>query len=1352
MATNKFQQLGPVSSYRSVSSGTLTLLNDNCKSNLFIFDVNRRVLIRVLKSQFKELDAPVVVFRNFKIKLKTGCKKEIGMYKDLLQNLKIYKAESLISLVQGMFDVTKACSKLTYRLVTGTTDVHTSALILDATSLMLQHSAGTYNNWTPSYFLGFLARIYSIFLRTKSVMQQESLDGMLLLASSIALPDAVFQILKRLNLLTSKKIGDHPGLFLELVQLISLYLNKLISSIGWIPDKAKELLERIFSYGAIHTLLYEIKVLYDTWSKDKRVMMKEEFRQQVKDVKIKIDNHPDTVDKIRNMLSFKQEYSNLEKLCVAAKAYEKCSRQEPVCIVLEGPPGVRKTIAMLHIIKLLGKSVYTHIIKSTDDGKDHYDGYNNEDVFVMDDVGQQGLSQWRTIINMVSSVRMPLECAAVELKDTKYFDSKIILITTNNFSDLQGLTKSDGISDIKALWRRAHVFKFEKENEVYYKRFDVIEDNWINNVPFKCNIKNAIKGSTLEISAWITAHVELLEQHYFKILEKVELTKSQVEIARDLVDAYKESYYDCESYDTATLILNNGYQYCMELIKNLFELIMDFVQHYSNLVTAGVIGLCVYGVYKGIVSLFADGEPINTNLEALNEWKSVVKNKNRTITIKQGQALYSESQWGTLIESVAKNVKIVKVLNSNGELEISHALVSGTKVILPAHVIYDSANSIIIYNSQQDFVKENRAVDMSKFQVVMEDRLNDVAILHLPMLNTTPYRNLSHLFKYKGLVAKDMYFLWSGDPVKIQGSAKALETAPKYITKYGTVYPDNVLTYEMTSKGFCGSIIADENVGILGFHVAGDGSSTGIAKLFSQSLIAKISNILNDGYDTNYDLDHINGELFSGMVRKTVKRSDGPKNSHLKKTIFSDSFEESKQPANLRALGENTVKLRAKRMHKPVVPIDPSELNFMGKFLDFILPNFGVLPEAEVIGGNENLASINKDSVSGLDFPLSKENYFDFEKNICKEGFKEELNNFRMQCQTRYPDKITQHHTLKDELRLLHKVNRPRTFGVDSLLTQFEMKRLMGDLFIKIKEERWNNGVFIGCNPYKDWPKLYEKLSVCKIHWDGDVGEWDASVSPQLQDMLNEKVINKFYGHKDDKLILERILDLSVRSWVVAGNKEYYKTHGILSGMWITNLFNSIINRCYTAGWYYRNYKSKYKKEPSVSKFLMTVVDFTQGDDKINGVKGDVDVLNARTMRDYFVSVGMSFTDGEKGEIDFDSKQLEDCVFLKRKFRFHNLLQQIVGPLSIETITNSIRWYKDDNEQEEILKDKCHVFQREMFLHDDIGMEYIEYLFKEAKEKHFSVDRLSVDYMKKTYLEDPDYWYEYVNRINNKIY
>jgi hypothetical protein len=1338
----------------------ILILNDKFRSNYLIIDLNRSVIKRVDKKQFTENPNPVVKFRNFKIKLSTGSKLQFKSVYPVLVSMSSYSEEGLLSALSGTYKLTKLFGNITHKLVTGQTDVDTTALLLDTTSLMLQHGTATFNSWTPSYFVGFIARVYSILIRGKQQWQDfnsESLDGILMMSGAIGLPESFFSVLKKLNMITNRKIGDHPGLFLDCIEGISSYLSTIISKMTWLPNIVLQGLSRIFSFGAIQTLLFQMKSTIELWKKDKRVMLDCDFRKKVAELKKKIDEHPDAKEHIGRIILLKENYTNLERMVKSAQAYENCSRQEPVCVVLEGPPGVRKSIAMAHLVKLLNRSAYTHIVKATQDGKDHYDSYNNEEVFIMDDVGQQGVSQWRTIINMVSSIKMPLECAAVELKDTKYFDSKIIIVTTNNFSNLgNSLTKSDGISDIKALWRRAHVFSFTDVRSVTYKRFDIATDRWTNETVHGGSIKHSKLGTTLEIATWMTAHVELLENYYFNISENILLSASQIEIARDEIDAYK--MLDAEALPGLSeqpLILNLAFDICKELIVNLLDYVYEFASSYYTMAGGAMLALALFGVYKGVVAMFNDdSSEISDNLSAVNDWNNSLLNKGKNCCIKNGVVYFEESSTGTLLDTVKRHVKIVKVARPGGEYETSHALVSGTNVVLPAHLVFGCIKNIIIYNSQQDFVNENRAFDNCPFEIILEDKLNDVAVIKLPILNLTPYKNISHLFKYKGVPAKNIHFVWSGEPVKIEGVIKSLENAPKYTTKYGTVQPEQVLTYEMTSKGFCGSILADENAGILGFHVAGNGVNTGIGKVFSQSVLSQIFRKLNDNVDSNLEVEELEEtENFSGMIAKSLKVSDGPKMTHLKPTVLASVFEETKKPANLRALGVKTVKERAKRMHKPVTRIPDRELDFMGKFLDYILPNFSPISEYETIKGNEFLAPLNKDSVSGMDFPKNKEDYFDFTTGTMKQEFKTEIDDYRFECLKGYPTKITQHHTLKDELRLLHKVDKPRTFGVDSLTTQFEMKRLMGSLFGLIRKNKWENGIAIGLNPYKDWPKLYDSLSRCKGVWDGDIGEWDASVSPQIQDLLNKKILGKFVGSPTDREILTRVLELSVRSWVVAGNKQMFKTHGILSGMWITNLFNSIINRCYSAGWFCREME-KIGKEPSVAQFMHEVVDFVQGDDKIVGVKKNFDILHAMSMKDYYESCGMSFTDGSKGKINYKSKPIQQCVFLKREFEFNDTIGDIVGPLSLETLTNTLRWYKDDNEEKEILTDKLRVVERELFLHPPYEREGVmtelDWFMKENPST-LNYEFKSDEQLLKEYLNDPDYLYLDTLTVNGKM-
>lgn len=173
------------------------LYNDNCKTNLFLMDITRKVLIRTNKQEFQMAKGAIVKINGFIIKVVNGNRSQIVNFKSIFYKLNKYEAEGLLGTIGMLFSGTTKIASIAYKVVRQESDVETNAMFLDAMSLLLQHSAQTYNNWTPSYFVGFLARIYSLFTRVRKYTS-ESLDSTLLLAGAIGLPDAFFSVLKKL--------------------------------------------------------------------------------------------------------------------------------------------------------------------------------------------------------------------------------------------------------------------------------------------------------------------------------------------------------------------------------------------------------------------------------------------------------------------------------------------------------------------------------------------------------------------------------------------------------------------------------------------------------------------------------------------------------------------------------------------------------------------------------------------------------------------------------------------------------------------------------------------------------------------------------------------------------------------------------------------------------------------------------------------------------------------------------------------------------------------------------------------------------------------------------------------------
>nr|BBJ06563.1 polyprotein [Porcine sapovirus] len=118
---------------------------------------------------------------------------------------------------------------------------------------------------------------------------------------------------------------------------------------------------------------------------------------------------------------------NLQALVEANK------RQEPPKMyVFCGPPGIGKTTLVNALIKDLGvkSSAFSLMI-------DHHDHYTGEDVAVWDEFDTDPKQAFvQTVISMVNTVPMPLNCDRVENKG-RCFTSKLILATTNNETPLQ---------------------------------------------------------------------------------------------------------------------------------------------------------------------------------------------------------------------------------------------------------------------------------------------------------------------------------------------------------------------------------------------------------------------------------------------------------------------------------------------------------------------------------------------------------------------------------------------------------------------------------------------------------------------------------------------------------------------------------------------------------------------------------------------------------------------------------------------------------------------------------------------------------------------------------------------------
>jgi hypothetical protein len=556
------------------------------------------------------------------------------------------------------------------------------AWLLDLLALVMDFTAV---GLTVSRLVAMFGRAISIILRfcdyIKGVKSEYKSKGFLGAWRSESFGDIAF-ILSAFGL--SKEFVDKVTLFQKLatlklnsldfvidafcsfINLIIYLLNELYVKYKFeILLNIKELISECFGFVIHVDVTKQLTRLYEKYCKDPQIMFSAIYRKEVLEVEEKIqsvDYKKYIMNNIENKHLYNIYQAFLNNIVKYAKTFTTTSRQEPVCFMLEGPAGCGKSRLMNLYTSYLknNRSVYTHSVPAIVDSKDFYDDYENHEVFVVDDVGQQGLSQWRNIINWVSPVKYPLPCASAEKKNTKFFNSKLILGTTNLFTQINGFTDNDCISTPEALFRRVHVIKCDPYilngkvvgYDLNYNKYDYrntkmfvskfIDENenlkgipthirtksdeealkWLHTIVYNCEKNNKISFDNADITE---NTISALDE-----IEKMDINVDQPDFSHiQYVDNAPNGYdnYESESlFDYGKLLTDIGYmtpfyalnifmfdifmysfqvsyskllQYCIELIKPYLTNIMELWKN-----TDGIFKLLICSVVIGGLCLY----------------------------------------------------------------------------------------------------------------------------------------------------------------------------------------------------------------------------------------------------------------------------------------------------------------------------------------------------------------------------------------------------------------------------------------------------------------------------------------------------------------------------------------------------------------------------------------------------------------------------------------------------------------------------------------------------------------------------------------------------------------------------
>lgn len=1223
-----------------------------------------------------------------------------------------------------------------------------------------------------------IAILVDFYLFAKNVVfRSEALEEFCLAAMSMWLPPQFFEIFRRMSAITNVKVCD-TTIF---SRIVSCVMEALVFCVELLPKsdvtiRISEALKSLVMNNS-HLIIEEMRQII--CMKDISVrLLENQFRDRVKNIFERAQNN-EFKEISKKSQSLNAIFMDFVKIYNRTRAYEESARVEPVCVVLEGKPGCGKS----HLVNLLLESMdgtkYSHLTPDINGGKDFYDSYMNETIFYMDDVGQQGISQWRSFINMVSEVKYPLDCARAENKDTKFFNSELILATTNAFENLQGLTKQDCISDITALWRRCFVLDMSQlvfasgtfRGSVKWRSYDVSKNVFVDGFPlflqrelrqykrapeyFNVDENDLPSERKIKLVAWMLSHINILLDIKKKRVSNNKLTESQISAIKEQAAVQFESQGleeylilgDEESSGNFSVLFDNlsNKQSMSDKFKEAFSWYGSMLKEIGSKLWQIVSDSISILKHNKIISGFCYGAMISLVIVALTDFIGPWFFKKLGFTLaSEKQQFEAENELSTIFQipsstqtgKVLRHCKFLRLYQGE-KMTSAVGIVSGHCIVTVAHTIAQDSGYVSIFN---DCDNKQIIYDKIKYEIIYKNDREDVAIIKIPDTVSSAFKNLAHFFAYEeDRINRKAFLISPFGELLVGGSNQPYRGTSLVYDLVGTTRSNELvdfLSYNVRGTGLCGSPIVF-NGHINGFHVAGNkAQGIGAAIRWSRETMEKINQILakDNGIYLPYD---VSPRIIEGSVLKfdaSLPVSCGSSSNLIPTSIFN-IYPITRKPANLKKFGKCTVKDVAKKSFGHTAYLKPEELDF-GKAVMYRFFNgwrFRCLADTEIIQGTELLAGLNKKSSNGYKCLKKKDEYIDFENGVSKQFFLDEIAKFEQSLITNNPewDRLVWCEALKDEMRNEEKEGVPRSFRVGTIHHQYLMKKYFGSMVEHIMKNRDNNDIMVGINPLIEWPKIYDKLSSSKLIFAGDIAKWDGAMNNMVQDSIAE-VITECVPQQA-KHIVKILLENATRSLVAVQDDLYLTTHSMPSGHYLTAILNSLVNRFYTAIWYYRN-----TPKPNVHLFLRDVYDFVYGDDKVVGINCENGKLNAITMREFFDSIGMGFTDASKNPIDKPAQRLDEITFLKRSFEYHNILKRIVPALDLRTLQSGLSYYDCIKDYNTVIRDKIHAYQREIYLHPNREFLLVDFVNR-LKQYNVQFEILDIDYLYDLYIKPEEF-------------
>nr|ULF99588.1 MAG: polyprotein [Enterovirus sp.] len=938
----------------------------------------------------------------------------------------------------------------------------------------------------------------------------------------------------------------------------------------------------------------------------------------------------------------------LEKRVLGYIQFKNKQRIEPVCLLIHGTAGTGKSLATSIIGRKLAEYEHSEVYAIPPDS-DHFDGYQQQAVVVMDDLNQNPDGKdMVAFCQMVSTVPYHVPMAALEEKGM-LFTSAYVLASTNS-----GSIHPPTVSNSKALSRR---FAFDVDIEVSqnYKTesntLDVVKAtqacddccpaNFKKCMPLVCGEAYTLVDRRTKIRYSIDQMISEMRREWQRrnrvgsVIEALFQGPPQFRPLKISVDpetppppAIADLLASVDSEQVREYCKQKGWIVEVPITAMTLEKNVSIAATVmSSLILLTSVITLVYLVYR----LFAGYQGPYTGLP---------NKKPKAPVLREVKAQGPLMDFG--VSMMKKNIVTVRT----GYGEFTGLGVYDTVLVLPRHahpaeqVMIDGVETPVLdaYNLIDE---EGVSLELCLVTLKRNEKFRDIRAMipenpsganeAVVCVNTSAFPNA---FLPVGKTEYYGYLNLAGNPTH------------------------RTMMYNFPTKaGQCGGVVLSMGK-VIGVHIGGNGAQGFCAALKRSYFVKEQGKI--EWMETNKESGY--------PVINT------PSKTKLEPSVFHEVFEGKKEPAALHPKDprlETDLETALFSKYTGNVDIDmPEEMkeavdHYANQLLSLAIPT-EPLSMDEAIYGTQGLEALDLTTSAGYPYVtmgIKKKDILDKETRDTKK---------MQECINKYGLNLPMVTYIKDELRSKEKVKKgkSRLIEASSLNDSVAMRCYYGNLYKAFHQNPGTvTGCAVGCDPDVFWSKI-------PVMMDGelfgfDYTAYDASLSPLMFQAL-QMVLEKI-GFGEGKHFIDNLCC----SHHLFKNKHYYVVGGMPSGCSGTSIFNSMINNIIIRTVVLQTYKG-------IELDHLKIIAY--GDDVIASYPYRIDPAELAKAG---AKLGLHMTPPDKSETYVDLNW-KNVTFLKRNFVPDEKYPFLIHPvMPMSEIHESIRWTRDARHTQDHVRSLC---------------------------------------------------------------